>query len=94
MTPKILLTSPAIYVLVEGCPRCNPETMKYLNECMTRARQANRKLHIVPSGSLVATMMRTIAKNQGQPIKYPMILMDGTIQYTQQAITTTERTTE
>ena len=41
-----------------------------------------RRLHVVPSGSPTATAIRTIAKNQHKPIKYPMILVDGKIHYT------------
>lgn len=94
MTIDAILHSEAIYVVFDGCPTCNPKDSKYLDECRTRARQKQRRLHIIPSGSPVATLLRTIAKNQGQPVKYPMILMDGTIRYNPQDITTTnERTT-
>nr|UWI41326.1 MAG: hypothetical protein [Bacteriophage sp.] len=41
-----------------------------------------KQLQIVPSGSPTATLIRTIAKNQNKPIKYPLILLDGTIHYT------------
>lgn len=87
MTIDTLLNSDAIYVLFDGCPTCNPKDSKYLNDCQTRAQQIHRRLYAIPSGSPIATLMRTIAKNQGQHIKYPMILMDGIIQYKPQDIT-------
>lgn len=87
MTIDALINSDAIYVLFDGCPTCNPKDAKYLNDCRTRAR---RRLYAIPSGSPIATLMRTIAKNQGQPVKYPMILMDGIIRYKPQDITATE----
>lgn len=87
MTIDTLLNSDAIYVLFDGCPTCHPKDSKYLDDCRTRAQQTQRKLHIVPSGSPTATLMRTIAQNQGQHIEYPMILMDGIIHYNPQDIT-------
>lgn len=82
MTIDTLLKSPGIYVLFDGCPTCKPETAKFLNSCRTAAQWTWRQLHIVPSGSPTATAIRTIAKNQRKPIKYPLILLDGTIRYT------------
>lgn len=82
MTIDTLLKSPDIYILFDGCPTCKPETTKFLNSCRTAAQWTWRQLHIVPSGSPTATAIRTIAKNQRKPIKYPMILLDGTIRYT------------
>lgn len=82
MTIDTLLKSPDIYVLFDGCPTCTPETAKFLDSCRTAAQWAWRQLHIVPSGSPTATAIRTIAKNQRKPIKYPLILLDGTIRYT------------
>lgn len=82
MTIDTLLKSPDIYVLFDGCPTCTPETAKFLNSCHTAAQWTWRQLHIVPSGSPTATAIRTIAKNQRKPIKYPLILLDGTIHYT------------
>lgn len=82
MTIDTLLKSPDIYVLFDGCPTCTPETAKFLNSCRTAAQWTWRQLHIVPSGSPTATAIRTIAKNQSKPIKYPLILLDGTIRYT------------
>lgn len=90
MTITTLLNSKEIHILFDGCPTCNPETSKYLDECRTQAQHAHRQLHVIPSGSPTATLMRTIAKNQNQPVKYPMILMDGIIHYNPQDIT--ERT--
>lgn len=82
MTIDALLKNPDIYVLFDGCPTCKPETARFLNSCRTAAQWTWRRLHIVPSGSPTATSIRTIAKNQRKPIKYPLILLDGTICYT------------
>lgn len=87
MTIDTLTKSPDIYVLFDGCPTCQPENSKYLDECRTQTHQTRRRLHIVPSGSQTATLIRTIAKNQNQPNNYPMILMNGTIHYNPQDIT-------
>ena len=95
MTIDTLSKSPDIYILFDGCPTCHPKSSKYLNECRAQAQQKQRELHIVPSGSQTATLIRTIATNQGRTVKYPMILMDGIIRYEPQDITTPhERTTE
>lgn len=90
MNTTTLIQSEDVYVLFDGCPTCHPRTAKYLNRCLAMAQQTHRKLYIVPSGSPTATMMRLIAKNKGQRIEYPMILMDGIIRYDPQDIT--ERT--
>lgn len=82
MTIDTLLTSPDMYVLFDGCPTCKPEDAAFLNSCRTTAQLMRRQLHIVPSGSPTATTIRTIAENQHKPIKYPLILLDGTIHYT------------
>ena len=92
MTIDTLLTSKDLYVLFDGCPTCQPKASKYLDDCRTRAQQTHRKLHIVQSGSQTATMIRTIARNQKQPVEYPMMLIDGIIRYKTQDIT--ERTTK
>lgn len=92
MTIDALLKSHDIHVLFDGCPTCHHNTVEYLNECQTQARHTHRQLHIIQSGSQTATLIRTIAKNQGQAIKYPMILMDGIIKHNPQDIT--ERTTQ
>lgn len=95
MTIDTLLTSPDMYVLFDGCPTCHPESAEYLDECRIQARKTRRRLHIVPSGSTTAMLIRTVAKDRGLTIKYPMILMDGTIQCAPRDITpTTERTAE
>ena len=82
MTIDTLLKSPDIYILFDGCPTCTPKTAEFLNSCRTAAQWTWRQLHIVPSGSPTATAIRTIAKNQRKPVKYPLILLDGTIHYT------------
>lgn len=82
MTIDTILNSPDIYVLFDGCPTCQPETAKFLDSCRTTAQWMWKQLHIVPSGSQTATLIRTIAKTQNKPIKYPLILLDGTIHYT------------
>lgn len=92
MTIDTLLKSTDIYVLFDGCPTCHPNSAKYLNECRTQAQRTRRRLRIIPSGSPTATLMRTIAENQGQPLEYPMMLTDGIIQYNPQNIT--ERTNQ
>jgi hypothetical protein len=92
MTIDTLLKSKEIHILFDGCPTCHPESSKYLDECRTQAQHARRQLHVVQSGSQTAMLMRAVAKKQGQPVEYPMILMDGIIQYKPQDIT--ERTTK
>lgn len=92
MTIDTLFKSPDIHVLFDGCPTCHPETSKYLDECRIQAQKTRRRLRIVPSGSPAATLIRTIAQNQGKAIEYPMILMDGIIRHKPQDIT--ERTTK
>ena len=82
MTIDTLLTSPDMYVLFDGCPTCNPETTQILDSCRTTAQWMWRQLHVGPSGSPTATAIRTIAKNQNKPIKYPLILLNGKIHYT------------
>lgn len=95
MTIDTLFKSPDIYVLFDGCPTCRPETAKFLDSCRTAAQWMCRQLHIVPSGSPTATLIRTIAKNQNKPIKYPLVLFDGKIHYTPaEIINNNERTTK
>lgn len=79
MTIDTLLTSPDLYVLFDGCPTCNPEDAAFLNTCRTSAQDMQKRLRVVPSGSPTATIIRTIAKNQNKPIKYPLVLFDGKI---------------
>lgn len=95
MTIDTLLKSPDMYVLFDGCPTCGQGNAKFLNSCQTTAQWMWRRLHIVPSGSPTATAIRTIAKNQNKPIKYPLILLDGKIHYTaEEAIDDNERNTK
>lgn len=85
MIPTTLLTSPDMYVLFDGCPTCEAKNATFLDSCHTTAQHMQRRLRIVPSGSPTATIIRAIAKNQNKPIKYPLILLDGTIHYTTEA---------
>lgn len=95
MTIDTLLTSLDMYVLFDGCPTCDPETRKFLDSCHTTTQWMRRQLHVVPSGSPTATAIRTIAKNQNKPIKYPLILFNGKIHYTPaETINNDERTTK
>lgn len=87
MTIDTLLRSEDIYALFDGCPTCHPESSKYLDECRMQAQKTRRQLHVIPSGSQTATLMRLIAQNQGRHIEYPMILTDGIIRYDPQDIT-------
>ncbi len=82
MTIDTLLNSPDIYVLFDGCPTCGSGNKAFLDSCRTIAQHMWKQLHIVSSGSQTATLIRTIAKTQNKPIKYPLILLDGTIHYT------------
>lgn len=82
MTIDTILNSPDIYVLFDGCPTCGQGNATFLNSCRTVAQYTWKQLQIVSSGSPTATAIRTIAKNQNKPIKYPLILSDGTIHYT------------
>lgn len=79
MTIDTLLTSPDIYVLFDGCPTCKPEDAAFLDTCRTAAQCMRKHLRVVSSGSPTATAIRTIAKNQNKPIKYPLVLFDGKI---------------
>lgn len=71
-----------MYVLFDGCPTCGQGNATFLNSCRTTAQHLQRELRIVSSGSPAAIIIRAIAKNQNKPIKYPLILLDGTIYYT------------
>lgn len=79
MTIDTILNSPDIYVLFDGCPTCQPENASFLNTCRTAAQYMRKHLRIIPPGSPTATVIRTIAKNQNKPIKYPLVLFDGKI---------------
>lgn len=95
MTIDTLLKSPDMYVLFDGCPTCGQGNAAFLNSCRTIAQATWKQLHVIPSGSPTASLIRTIAKNQNKPIKYPLILLDGTIHYTPaEAIDDNERTTK
>lgn len=95
MTIDTLLKSKDMYVLFDGCPTCGSGNAPFLNSCRTVAQYMWRQLQVVPSGSPTATIIRTIAKTQNKPIKYPLILLDGTIHYTPaEIIDNNERTTE
>lgn len=95
MTIDNLVKSPDLYILFDGCPTCHPESSTYLNECRTQAQKIRRRLHVVPSGSPTATLIRAIAARQGRQIKYPMILLDGVLLDSPQDIpTANERTTK
>lgn len=95
MTIDTLLKSPDIYVLFDGCPTCGQGNAAFLNSCRTIAQAEWKQLHVIPSGSSTAALIRTIAKNQNKPIKYPLILLDGKIHYTPaEAIDNNERTTK
>lgn len=82
MTIDTLLKSPDIYVLFDGCPTCGQGNAAFLNSCKTIAQATWRQLQVIPSGSQTATLIRSIAKNQNKPIKYPLILSNGTIHST------------
>lgn len=87
MNADTLIQSDDIYALFDGCPTCHPASSKYLDECRTLAQHSRRRLRIIPSGSQTATLIRTIAQNQGQPVEYPMLLVDGIIRHKPQDIT-------
>lgn len=87
MNATTLTSSKDIWVLFDGCPTCHPESSKYLDKCRMQAQKTRRQLHVIPSGSQTATLMRLIAQNQGRHIEYPMILTDGIIRYDPQDIT-------
>lgn len=82
MTIDTVLNSPDVYVLFDGCPTCKATNTTFLNSCHTAAQHLQRRLRIVSSGSPTATIIRSVAKTQNKPIKYPLILLDGTIHYT------------
>lgn len=79
MTIDTLIHSKDMHVLFDGCPTCGTENSTYLRLCQTQAQRTRRRLLIIPSGSPTATLIRTIAKNQNQPITYPLLLIDGKI---------------
>lgn len=80
--PTALLESRDMFVMFDGCPTCKWQDAGYLVECRVYAQQMGRRLRIVPSGSPTARAIRTIAKDQGVCVRYPMILLDGLIYLT------------
>lgn len=86
MKTATILESPDMFVLFDGCPTCNWQDAGYLVSCRVYARQMGRRLRIVSSGSPTATAIRTIAKEQGLLVSYPMILLDGLIYFDPQDI--------
>ena len=81
MKVTTLLESRDMFVLFDGCPTCKWQDAGYLVGCRVYAQQMNRRLRIVSSGSPTATAIRTIAKDQGVIVRYPMILLDGLIYF-------------
>lgn len=75
-----------MFVLFDGCPTCQWQDAGYLVSCRVYAQQMGRRLRIVSSGSPTATAIRTIAKEQGLLVRYPMILLDGLIYFEPQDI--------
>lgn len=86
MKTATILESSDMFVLFDGCPTCNRQDAGYLVACRVYAQQMGRRLRIVSSGSPTATAIRTIAKDQGVIVRYPMILLDGLIYFEPQDI--------
>lgn len=86
MKTATILESPDMFVLFDGCPTCNRKDAAYLSTCHVYAQQMGRRLRIVLSGSPTARAIRTIAKDQGVGVRYPMILLDGLIYFEPQDI--------
>lgn len=86
MKTATILESRDMFVLFDGCPTCKWQDAGYLVSCRVYARQMGRRLRIVSSGSPTATAIRTIAKDQGVIVRYPMILLDGLIYFEPQDI--------
>lgn len=86
MKTSALLESRDMFVLFDGCPTCKWQDAGYLVACRVYAQQMGRRLRIVSSGSPTATAIRTIAKEQGVIVRYPMILLDGLIYFEPQDI--------
>ena len=79
MKTAAILESSDMFVLFDGCPTCKWQDAGYLVACRVYAQQMGRRLRIVSSGSPTATAIRTIAKDQGVIVRYPLILLDGLI---------------
>lgn len=86
MKATALLESRDMFVLFDGCPTCKWQDAGYLVSCRVYAQKMGRRLRIVSSGSPTATAIRTIAKDQGVIVRYPMILLDGLIYFEPQDI--------
>lgn len=86
MKTATILESRDMFVLFDGCPTCKWQDAGYLVACRVYAQQMGRRLRIVSSGSPTATAIRTIAKEQGLLVSYPMILLDGLIYFDPQDI--------
>lgn len=82
MKVATILESRDMFVLFDGCPTCKWQDAGYLVACRVYAQQMGRRLRVVPSGSPTARAIRTIAKDQGVGVRYPMILLDGLIYLT------------
>lgn len=82
MKTTAILESRDMFVLFESCPTCNWQDAGYLVGCRVYAQQMGRRLRVVPSGSPTARAIRSIAKDQGVTVRYPMILLDGLIYLT------------
>lgn len=82
MKTATILESPDMFALFDGCPTCKRQNAVYLMTCRVYAQQMGRRLRIVSSGSPTARAIRTIAKEQGVGVRYPMILLDGLIYLT------------
>ena len=79
--PTALLESEDMFVLFDGCPTCKRDTGMYLVGCRVYAEAMNKRLRIVSSGSPTATAIRSIVREQGLTMKYPLILLGGLIYY-------------
>lgn len=86
MNTATILESPDMFVMFDGCPTCKRDTGMYLVGCRVYAQQLGRRLRIVSSGSPTARAIRTIAKEQGLLVRYPLILLDGLIYFEPQDI--------
>lgn len=86
MKTTAILESRDMFVLFDGCPTCKWQDAGYLVACRVYAQQMGRRLRIVSSGSPTARAIRTIAKDQGVIVRYPMILLDGLIYFEPQDI--------
>lgn len=86
MKTAAILESRDMFVLFDGCPTCKWQDAGYLVSCRVYAQQMGRRLRIVSSGSPTATAIRTIVKEQGLLVRYPLILLDGLIYFEPQDI--------